>query len=68
MTCCAEDIQFMGIPCRFVGSEGLETRSWVQVTASIEAKRHALYQGVGPVLTALTVEPAQRPQEEVCTF
>ena len=68
MTCCAEDIQFMGVPCQFVGSGGLQTRSWVMVTAKIEAKRNALYKGVGPVLTACTVEPAERAQEEVCTF
>lgn len=68
MTCCAEDIQFMGVPCQFVGSGGLQTRSWVMVTAKVEAKRNALYKGVGPVLTARTVEPAERAQEEVCTF
>lgn len=68
MTCCVEDIQFMGIPCQFVGAGGLKTRSWVWVTASIEAKHHALYKGVGPVLTAITVEPAPPAVEEVCTF
>lgn len=69
MTCCVEDIQFMGIPCRFVGSGGLKTRSWVQVTAKIAVQKHPLYKGqAGPVLTALTVEPAQPAQEEVCTF
>lgn len=68
MTCCAEDIQFMGVPCQFVGSNGLQTRSWVMVTAKVAAKRHALYKGIGPVLTAISVEPAQRPHEEVCTF
>lgn len=68
MTCCVEDIQFMGIPCQFVGAGGLKIRSWVWVTASIEAKHHALYKGVGPVLTAITVEPAPPAVEEVCTF
>lgn len=68
MTCCVEDIQFMGVPCQFVGSGGLQTRSWVRVTAKVEAKRHALYRGIGPVLTALKVEPAKRAEEEVCTF
>ncbi len=68
MTCCVEDIRFMGIPCQFVGAGGLKTRSWVTVTASIEAKYHALYKGVGPVLTAINVEPAEPAAEEVCTF
>ena len=68
MTCCVEDIQFMGIPCQYAGSASLQTRSWVTVTAKAEAKRHALYKGVGPVLTAISVEPADAPEEDVCTF
>lgn len=68
MTCCVEDIQFLGVPCRFAGSGGLKTRSWVKVTAKIEVKKHAVFKGPGPVLTALSVEPAEAPQEEVCTF
>ena len=68
MTCCVEDIEFMGVPCQYAGSDQLQTRSWVMVTAKVEAKRHSLYKGVGPVLTAMSVEPAERAQEEVCTF
>ncbi len=68
MTCCVEDIQFMGVPCQFAGSEGLRPRSWVIVTAKIAAKKHSLYKGVRPELTAVSVEPAERADEEVCTF
>ncbi len=69
MTCCAEDITFMGLPCRYDKSGSLEQRSWVRLTAKIEVKRHILYKGgTGPVLTALSVEPAEAPEQEVCTF
>lgn len=68
MTCCAEDITFMGIPCRFIGANGLKARSWVNVTASVEVKFHSLYKGVGPILTAKSVEPAEPAAEEVATF
>ena len=69
MTCCAEDITFMGLPCRYDKSGALEQRSWVRLTAKIEVKRHILYKGgTGPVLTALSVEPAEAPEQEVCTF
>ena len=68
MTCCVEDIQFMGVPCQYADSKSLKTRSWVLVTAKVEAKRHALYKGIGPVLTAVSVEPTAAAQEEVCTF
>ena len=69
MTCCVEDIQFCGIPCKFSGAAKLKAKSWVTVTAKISAERHALYQGeLGPILTALTVEPCSPAAQEVVTF
>jgi len=70
MTCCVEDIQFCGIPCRYEDAAGLESRSWVMVTAKISAEKHKLYKGdVGPVLTALKVEKGAAPAEpDVATF
>ena len=68
MTCCEADITFMGLPCKFVGSEGLKPRSWVQVTAKVTVQRHPLYKGVGPILTALTVAPASAAEREVATL
>ena len=57
MTCCVDDIQFCGIPCRYAGAKTLESRSWVMVTAKISAEKHRLYKGdIGPVLTAISVE------------
>lgn len=70
MTCCVEDIQFCGIPCRYADSRSLESRAWVQVTATVSAEKHPLYKGdVGPVLTAVEVVknvPAADP--DVATF
>ena len=70
MTCCVDDIQFCGIPCRYAGAQSLESRSWVMVTARISAEKHKLYKGdVGPVLTAVTVEQGAQPAEpDVATF
>ena len=70
MTCCVEDIQFCGIPCRYDGSRSLESRSWVTVTAKISAEMHQLYKGdLGPVLTAISVEKGAAPAEpDVATF
>lgn len=70
MTCCVEDIQFCGIPCRYADSKSLASRAWVQVTAKVSAEKHPLYKGnVGPVLTAIEVVkdvPAADP--DVATF
>ena len=70
MTCCADDIQFCGIPCRYDQSATLESRSWVMLTAKITAEKHKLYRGdIGPVLTAVTVERGVHPAEpDLATF
>ena len=69
MTCCVDDIQFLGVPCIYTGSKELEPRSWVQVTARIAAQKHPLYQGeLGPVLTAIRVESAEPAEPDVATF
>ena len=70
MTCCVDDIQFCGIPCRYDKPQELESRSWVMVTAKVTAEQHKLYKGdVGPVLTAIRVVKGAEPAEpDVCTF
>ncbi len=68
MTCCADDITFMGIPCKWAKSNDLKPRSWVTVTAHISVQYHNVYRGVGPVLTAKEVLPAEPAEEDVCTF
>ena len=69
MTCCVDDIQFCGVPCRYADARNLKPRSWVMVTAKITAEKHSLYKGdLGPVLTAVSVEPAEPAAQEVCEF
>ena len=70
MTCCVEDIQFCGIPCRYAEAASLESRSWVMVSARISAEKHPLYKGeVGPVLTAIRVDRNAEPADpDVATF
>ena len=69
MTCCADDIQFCGIPCYYPEAAKLKSREWVAVTATVAAEKHPLYKGeTGPVLTALRVEPAEPAAEDVATF
>ena len=66
MTCCVDDIQFCGIPCKYENAKDLESRSWVMVTATVAAERHPLYQGeLGPMLTALEVTPAEPANPDV---
>lgn len=67
MTCCVDDIQFLGVPCIFAGS--IEPRAWYMVTAKIAAEKHSLYHGeLGPVLTAIDLTPAEPADPDVATF
>ena len=70
MTCCVDDIQFCGIPCRYEGAKQLVSRDWVMVEATVQAEKHPLYKGeLGPVLTAISVKPGAEPAEpDVATF
>ena len=40
----------------------------MRVTAKVNYKVHNIYRGKGPVLTALSVEPAEKPLNDVVTF
>ena len=69
MTCCVDDIQFCGVPCRYPQAKSLTPRGWVNVKATISAENHPLYQGdLGPVLTAIEVSPADPADPDVATF
>ena len=67
MTCCVDDIQFLGVPCMYAGA--IEPRAWYMVTAKISAEKHSLYHGeLGPVLTAMSVTPTDPAEPDVAEF
>lgn len=66
MTCCAEDIQFLGFACKYQGE--VKDHSWVKVTAKVSKEYFEGYKGEGPVLIASSVEPCKAPKKDVLTF
>lgn len=68
MTCCADDISFLGYACEYEGAAALNQREWVKVTAVVHRKYWKDYNGEGPVLTALKVEKAKAPKQEILSF
>ncbi len=68
MTCCAEDMQFLGYGCQYDGAADLKERSWVTVTATIAKENFAPYEGEGVVLHATNVEAATEPKDAVINF
>lgn len=68
MTCCAEDMTFLGFACVFDGIGLYKERDWVKVTAVVKREFFADYEGEGPVLHAESVTKAKQPKEPVISF
>lgn len=68
MTCCAEDMAFLGFACEYDKTNTLTDRQWVKVTAKVSNEYFADYNGEGPVLHAISVEQAKKPKEEIISF
>ena len=65
MTCCAEDMTFLGYICKAREARNLETRQWVKVRARVALEYWKDYHGEGPVLYAEQVVPAGEIAEVV---
>ena len=68
MTCCADDMAFLGYACKFDGAEELKQKEWVKVRATVNLEKFAGYKGDGPVLHAVSVTKTEKPKEEVINF
>ncbi len=68
MTCCADDMAFLGYACEFPGAESLQQKEWVKVTATVSKQYWADYKGEGPMLHAISVEKTKAPKEEIINF
>lgn len=68
MTCCAEDISFVGFKCKYDKAAEIPHRSWITITAEMKTEFALEYKGKGPVLYALDWQPAEKPEEELVYF
>lgn len=68
MTCCAEDMAFLGYACEFAGASALKQKEWVKVTATVSKEFWEDYKGEGPILHAVSVEKTKAPKDEVISF
>ena len=68
MTCCAEDMAFLGYACEFPGAEALKQKEWVKVKAKVSKEYWADYKGEGPMLHAILVEKTKAPKDPVISF
>lgn len=68
MTCCVEDITFIGFKCKYDREEELPHKSWIRITAEVRVEFAKEYKGKGPVLYPVSVEPAEKPEDELVYF
>ena len=68
MTCCADDVAFIGFLCYYEHTADVKSRQWVEVTARVRWQYCEAYQDEGPVLYAANVEQAQPPKEDMVYF
>lgn len=68
MTCCADDMAFLGFACAYDKADKLTDKQWVKVTAKVEKEYFADYQGEGPVLHAISVGQTKAPKDEIISF
>ena len=50
------------------GAEQIPERSWFIAKAQIEVRKHKFYKGKGPVLYPISIEPAEKPEDELVYF
>lgn len=68
MTCCADDIRYSGVACKWKDSERLKTYDWVEITGRVAIEKHRVYAEPGPVLKITSLVPAAPPEQEVVSF
>lgn len=68
MTCCADDIKYLGLALKTDRAKEFQNYDWVKVTARFSFEYHKIYRSRGPVLTALELERTTEPETPVATF
>ncbi len=68
MTCCAEDVSFIGFMTKYPNSKEVGHKSWVNLTAEVRVEFAKEYRGKGPVLYPVLIEPAEKPEDELVYF
>ena len=68
MTCCAQDMQFLGFKCAYPETDTLHDQEWIDITAEVGKEYVEEYGGEGPVLKAVRVSATKEPKQPVIDF
>ena len=65
MNCCIDDVQFIGFKCKYDKEDEIPHKSWIDITAEVKVEFTREYRGKGPVLYPVSIEPAEKPEDEL---
>ncbi|MBQ3894514.1 MAG: hypothetical protein II739_04220 [Clostridia bacterium] len=69
MTCCAADIVYGGLACRWTGVNALKHLDWVEITAKMTLEKTRIYNNdVGPILNIISCQKCEKPDPEVVSL
>ncbi len=68
MTCCEDDIQFLGYVCYYEGELPYQHGDWIRVKVLFDYRYCSIYGEEGPVFLLRDIHPSQPPAQELVTF
>lgn len=68
MTCCVQDIQFLGMKAKYPQAKEIPHKSWIDLTAKVKYEFAREYKGKGPVLYPVDIEKATKPEDDLVYF
>ena len=68
MTCCENDIRFIGYMCKSKFTDKLQQKQWLEITAEVRYENVPEYGGEGPVLYAKHLKSAEPPARDLVYF
>ncbi len=68
MTCCANDIAFIGFKCYYGKAATLADREWVYVEGTIDKEYYEEFGGEGPVIIAEEISATSKAEDDLVYF
>ncbi len=69
MTCCVEDIRYVGFLCKWNKTASVSNKGWYTITATVKAQKDKLFGNeVGPMFYVSDIRTAMKPEEETVYF
>lgn len=68
MNCCEADTQFAGLVCQWADAASVQNDCWMVLTAKLNFKFNRAYGKKGPVLSYISAEICDAPEQPVATF